>query len=123
MIAVALIAIVFDRTALSMRTVAIAAAAVLLFTPESWMDPSFQMSFAAVVALIAAFEWWTSRRIPDAEAPGALRRAVGMVVMAAATSMVAGIATATFAAFRSSAGPSLTCRRRTRLPTSPWSRL
>ena len=99
MIAVALVAIVFDRTALSMRTVAIAAAAVLLFTPEAWMDPSFQMSFAAVVALIAAFEWWTSRRIPDAEPPGALRRAVGMVVTAAATSMVAGIATAPFAAY------------------------
>lgn len=99
MIAVALVAMIFDRTALSMRTVAVAAAVVLIVTPEAWMDPSFQMSFAAVVALIAAFEWWTARKIPDAEPPGVLMRAVRMVAAGAATSMVAGIATAPFAAY------------------------
>lgn len=99
MIAVALVAIIFDRTALSMRTVAIAAAVVLVLTPEAWMDPSFQMSFAAVVALIAAYEWWTARRIPDAEPPGMLLRAGRMLAAAAATSMIAGLATAPFAAY------------------------
>ncbi|NOT38964.1 MAG: DUF4131 domain-containing protein, partial [Alphaproteobacteria bacterium] len=99
MIAVALVAIIFDRTALSMRTVAIAAAVVLVLTPEAWIDPSFQMSFAAVVALIAAYEWWTARKIPDAEPPGILARAGRMLAAAAATSMIAGLATAPFAAF------------------------
>lgn len=99
MIAVALIAITYDRSALSMRTIAIAAAVVLVWTPEAWMDPSFQMSFAAVAALIAAYEWWSGRRIPDAEPPGLLRRAARMVGAAAITSLIAGFATAPFAAY------------------------
>ena len=99
MIAVALIAIIVDRSALSMRTVAIAAAVVLALTPEAWMDPSFQMSFAAVAALIAGYEWWSARRIPDAEPPGILRRSARMVAAAAATSLIAGLATAPFAAY------------------------
>jgi competence protein ComEC len=99
MIAVALTAIIFDRSALSMRTIAIAAAVVLVWTPEAWMDPSFQMSFAAVAALIAAYEWWSARRIPDAEPPGIVRRAARMVAAAAITSLIAGIATAPFAAY------------------------
>ncbi len=99
MIAVALIAIIFDRAALNMRVVAIAALLILILTPESWIDPSFQMSFAAVVALIAAYEWWNARRIPDAEPPGIVVRAVRMIAAAAATSLVAGLATAPFAAF------------------------
>ncbi len=99
MIAVALIAIICDRAALTMRTVAIAAAVVLVLTPEAWMDPSFQMSFAAVVALIAAYEWWNGRRIPDAEQPGMVLRAARMIGTAAVTSLIAGLATAPFAAF------------------------
>jgi competence protein ComEC len=99
MVAVALIAIIFDRSALTMRTVAIAAAIVLIFAPESWMDPSFQMSFAAVVALIAAYEWWNARRIPDAEAPSLIVRAGRLIAAAAVTSLIAGLATTPFAAF------------------------
>jgi competence protein ComEC len=99
MIAVALVAIIFDRSALNMRTVAIAAALILALSPESWIDPSFQMSFAAVVALIAAYEWWNERRIPDAEQPSLVLRAARMVGAAAVTSLIAGLATAPFAAF------------------------
>ncbi len=99
MVAVALVAIIFDRSALTMRTVAIAAAAVLAGAPESWMDPSFQMSFAAVVALIAVYEWWNARRIPDAEPPSLVVRAGRLLAAAAATSFIAGLATTPFAAF------------------------
>ena len=49
-------AVLLDRTAISMRSVALAAVAVLLVQPESLLGPSFQMSFAAVVALVAVFE-------------------------------------------------------------------
>lgn len=99
MIAIALVAIIFDRAALNMRVVAIAALVILILTPESWIDPSFQMSFAAVVALIAAYEWWNGRRIADAEPPGIAMRAARMIGAAAATSLIAGLATAPFAAF------------------------
>ncbi|MBK5953983.1 competence protein ComEC [Rhodospirillum rubrum] len=50
-----LLAVLVDRTALSMRTLALAGVAVLLIAPESLMGASFQMSFAAVIALIATY--------------------------------------------------------------------
>jgi ComEC/Rec2-related protein len=56
MIGVVLLGVLFDRTALTMRTLTIAALVVLLFAPESIVHPSFQMSFAATLALIAGYE-------------------------------------------------------------------
>ncbi|MER2520671.1 MAG: ComEC/Rec2 family competence protein [Bdellovibrionales bacterium] len=49
-------AILVDRRAMSMRLVTLAAAAVMLIQPDGVMGPSFQMSFAAVLAMVAAFE-------------------------------------------------------------------
>lgn len=46
-------ALVLGRDALSLRMVAVAAGFVLLLWPESAMGPSFQMSFSAVLAIIA----------------------------------------------------------------------
>ena len=57
MIAVGLIAMLLDRPALSMRNLAIAALFLILPQPETLLDPSFQMSFSAVVALMATYEW------------------------------------------------------------------
>lgn len=58
MISLVMGAILIDRTALSMRTVAFAAFIVLLILPESLLGPSFQLSFAAVISLIAGYETW-----------------------------------------------------------------
>lgn len=58
MISLVMGAILMDRTALSMRTVAFAAFVILLILPESLLGPSFQLSFAAVIALIAGYETW-----------------------------------------------------------------
>jgi competence protein ComEC len=79
MTALVLIAVMLDRRAVSMGLVAWAAGAVLIIAPESLLGPGFQMSFAAVVALIAVYErsrgklsdwrrqagghWWSSRRL------------------------------------------------------------
>ncbi|WP_090479287.1 ComEC/Rec2 family competence protein [Qipengyuania nanhaisediminis] len=46
-------ALALGREPLSMRMVAVAAAAVLFAWPEALVGPSFQMSFAAVIAIIA----------------------------------------------------------------------
>ncbi len=46
-------ALALGRDALSLRMVAVAAGFVLLLWPESAVGPSFQMSFAAVLAIIA----------------------------------------------------------------------
>jgi len=48
-----LLAMAIGRDPLSMRLVAIAAFVVLLFWPEALVGPSFQMSFAAVIAIVA----------------------------------------------------------------------
>ena len=56
MVAVALIAVMADRPAISLRNMALAALIILLWKPESLIEAGFQMSFAAVVALTAFYE-------------------------------------------------------------------
>ncbi|MFT4150579.1 MAG: ComEC/Rec2 family competence protein [Paracoccaceae bacterium] len=55
MVAVMLGAVLSDRRALSLRSVAISALILLLWQPESLLEPGFQMSFAATIALVAGF--------------------------------------------------------------------
>jgi competence protein ComEC len=56
MMIVFFLAIMLGRPAIAMRNVAIAALAILVVFPESLLDVGFQMSFAAVAALVAAYE-------------------------------------------------------------------
>lgn len=56
MIAIMFLAILLDRQALTLRNVAMAAMVILIIRPESLIDVGFQMSFAAVVVLIALYE-------------------------------------------------------------------
>ncbi len=56
MIAVVFLAILLNRPALSLRNVALAAILILAILPDSLIDLSFQMSFAATAALIAGYE-------------------------------------------------------------------
>jgi len=49
-------AILVGRTVLSMRNLVVAAFIIIAMDPENLLGPSFQMSFAAVAALIAAYE-------------------------------------------------------------------
>lgn len=53
---IVLLGVLLDRRAISMKTIAWAAFLVLLITPEALVGASFQMSFAAVIALIAFYE-------------------------------------------------------------------
>ncbi|MDR1267100.1 MAG: ComEC/Rec2 family competence protein [Holosporales bacterium] len=52
------LAVLWDRVALSMASVMGAATIILLLTPEALISPGFQMSFAAVIALITVYERW-----------------------------------------------------------------
>ena len=56
MVLLVLLAVLLDRSPISLRMVAWAALAVLLIAPESLLGASFQMSFAAVTALVAGYE-------------------------------------------------------------------
>jgi competence protein ComEC len=99
MASVVLFAIVIDRSALSMRLVAWAAFAVLAVSPESLLHPSFQMSFAAVVALIAAWEAARDRFAQWRAGSGFLRRLMIGVVGLCMTSLVATLATTPYALY------------------------
>ena len=61
-----LIALALGREPLSMRMVAVAAGVVLLMWPEALIGPSFQMSFAAVIAIVALHN---AKRVRDFLAP------------------------------------------------------
>lgn len=101
MTALALLAVLLDRWPLSMRLVAVAATAVMTIAPSSVIGPGFQMSFAAVIALIATYEAMTRdgvRRLLS-EGTGTLHRTVQYAGGVLLTSVIAGLATAPFAIF------------------------
>lgn len=56
MISIMYLAVLLDRPAVALRNVALAALIILAIYPESIIDVGFQMSFAAVVALVSAYE-------------------------------------------------------------------
>ncbi|CAM3100595.1 ComEC/Rec2 family competence protein [Paracoccus nototheniae] len=91
MVTVMLGAIIADQRAISLRTVALAATIVLIYSPEAVTSAGFQMSFAATIALILTFGPW-SRIAP--RLPWWLRP----VAMLFVSSLVAGLATAPIAA-------------------------
>ena len=99
MVLVSLSAVLIDRRALSLRVIAVAALVTLVLSPEAVMDPGAQMSFAAVVALMAGLEAYGSHRsvVPDAgdinPVVRVLRRFGLWVVAALAATTVAGLAT------------------------------
>ncbi len=92
------IAVIADRRALSLRNVAIAAFVIILMTPEAVLHPGFQMSFAAVTALIAWYEWSSGRADPARSFAwhARLRR---YVVGVGVTDTIASAATAPYALY------------------------
>jgi len=99
-----LIAILLDRRAISLRLVALAAVVVLLLAPESLVQPGFQMSFAATLALVAAYERYGRRMTTVSGSAGgpaaaALRGIATYALGLAFSSIVAILATAPIAAW------------------------
>lgn len=90
-----LLAVIVDREAISMRLVAWAAMLILLTRPESLLSASFQMSFAAVVALVAFYEGARARIRGAATAIAAVSggRLAIYVVGVAVTTIIASVAT------------------------------
>ncbi|MCH7711133.1 MAG: ComEC/Rec2 family competence protein [Proteobacteria bacterium] len=99
MAALVLSAVMLDRTAISMRLVAWAALIVLLLAPESLLGASFQMSFAAVIALVAGYE---AARVPFGRwraKGGWWRLALIYLLGVGLTTLIAGSATAPFVVY------------------------
>ncbi len=94
MVAVMLLAVLLERRAVSLRSVALAAMVILLIRPEALVQAGFQMSFAATVALVAVFRWLADERAWRGQIPRWLWPAISLVIC----SVVAGVATAPVAA-------------------------
>jgi len=109
MILIMFLAIVLDRPAIALRNVAIAALLILSVMPESLFNAGFQLSFAAVVGLVAAYEAYRERsqrrrRLGHSGTPPTGPwRWLGLIwtfaIGTVATTLIAGLATAPFAAF------------------------
>lgn len=99
MLAIVMIAVLFDRRAISMRLVAWAALVILVTQPEALLGASFQMSFAAMVGLIAGYEALQRRRYGRREAPAPLRRGAVYVGSILASTVIATAATSPFAIY------------------------
>jgi len=101
MIGIVLIGVMTDRPALTFRTITVAALGVLLLAPEAVVQPSFQMSFAATLALISGYSHglpWRASKDSSLAARVALwggREIVGLML----ASLVAGFATTPYAAY------------------------
>jgi competence protein ComEC len=102
MIAIVLIGIMVDRPTLTFRTLTVAAFIVLLLAPEAIVHPSFQMSFAATLALVAGYQhglpWMSGGGRTRLAAKIALwggREIAGLLLV----SLLAGTATIPFIAY------------------------
>lgn len=102
MIVVMLGATLVDRPAISMRNLAIAALIVLAREPSAVLGPSFQMSFAAVAAMIAVYErkpGATEKADLRERPPGFLDKSLAVLGAMLVTTLVASIATDPYGAF------------------------
>jgi competence protein ComEC len=98
MAAVSCVAILLDQRAVSLRNAAAAAVIILVLRPEAVFSPGFQMSFAAVVTLIAAFAY-LEERFPRNGERGRFGKAASFIGGLTMTSLLAGFATGPFAAY------------------------
>jgi competence protein ComEC len=92
-------AILADRQAISLHSLAIAALAILVLHPEAVTEPGFQMSFSATAALVALAELWR-RPVREINTPWPIRLVQGAgawLAVSIAASFVAGLATGPFA--------------------------
>ena len=97
-----IIGVMVDRPTLTFRTLTVAAFGVLLLAPEAVIHPSFQMSFAATLALVAGYQqglpWMSKGGDTPLAAKIALwggREIVGLLIV----SLLAGTATIPYIAY------------------------
>lgn len=91
-------AVILDRRAISIRSVSVAAFLTLMLHPESLISVGFQMSFAAVLALVVVYRVWQEKRVYSG-GYGILGKVKSNAVSLSITSFVAGVATGGFALF------------------------
>jgi competence protein ComEC len=96
---VVFVAILIDRLRISMRICAVAAAVVLVLDPASLVGVSFQMSFGAVVALVAVYETFGGHLGRILRGRSLLSEIVGYCGAVAVTTLVATLGTYPFSIY------------------------
>ncbi|WP_019220366.1 ComEC/Rec2 family competence protein [Bartonella senegalensis] len=106
MIAIMLIAVLCNRSAVTMRNFSIAGLVTLAIMPHEILGPSFQMSFSATAALIAFFDWCSGKSFfrkrkttPSYVGAGVVYFAFLSILSICASSFVAGIASGIYAIY------------------------
>ncbi|WP_050473225.1 ComEC/Rec2 family competence protein [Pannonibacter phragmitetus] len=108
MIALVFLGLLTGRRGLSLRSLSLVALALLIIAPEDLYNPGFQMSFAAVLCLVAVYDDWSRRPATKMNAArraslSPSRRILSSVVLwaggLAVTSLVAGVATGVIGAY------------------------
>ncbi|MCZ2158443.1 ComEC family competence protein [Bartonella sp. 220] len=106
MIAVMLVAVLCNRSAITMRNFSIAGLITLAVSPHEILGPSFQMSFSATAVLIASFDWWSGRSFfrkrkttPSYVGGGVIHFAFLSILSICSSSFVAGTASGIYAAY------------------------
>lgn len=96
MTGVVLLAIMLDRMSLSLRSVTLAAFIILLIWPQMLLHPAFQLSFAAVLGLIAMGEHFRTSKWTVPHKPGVVNVVTRHIWELAAMSVVATVGTLPF---------------------------
>lgn len=94
-----LLAIMLDRIPLSLRVVSLAALTIMVLVPEAVMGASFQMSFIAVMSLVAFYESTRVFWIDLYRRSGWFNRGLIYLIGVCITTVIASIATAPFSIY------------------------
>ncbi|MBP5352717.1 MAG: ComEC/Rec2 family competence protein [Alphaproteobacteria bacterium] len=99
MTTVVLCGVIFNRQAISLRMVSFAAAVILILAPQALVSASFQMSFAAVYALVAFYEVYAPKLAAKQRAKGFVSVVFWYWAGIVICDLVASLATAPFALY------------------------
>jgi competence protein ComEC len=99
MISIMFLAVLLDRPALALRNVILAATLILVLFPESLFDVGFQMSFAAVLALVSIYEALRARALWTSLMERTSSRIAVFFAGIVLSTLIASAAVAPFAAY------------------------
>lgn len=99
MTTVVLIGVLFNRQAISMRMVSMAALTILILQPQALISISFQMSFAAVYALVAFYETYAGKIAHLSHKGGFINKTIWYLLGILLGDLVASLATTPFAIY------------------------
>ncbi len=99
MSAIVFLAVILDRSPISLRLVAFSALIVLIVSPNSLLSASFHMSFAAVTCLIYFYELSRTFWRESYQKTGFVRKVMLYFIAVCMTTVIASLATAPFALY------------------------